>query len=129
MLTWRSKKQATVARSSTEAEYKALAAMPSELLWLKQLLRAFGVSIDSTMVLCDSKSAIQLAENPTTHERTKHIDIDCHFIREYVPTKFLKLIHVRTGQQLADLLTKALPRVKFNDLMCKLGMKDIYLPT
>lgn len=70
---WKSKKQATVARPSTEKEYRALKAVTIELLWLKQLLRSFDVSVSSIMVFCDSKSAIRLAKNPTTHDRSKHI--------------------------------------------------------
>lgn len=129
LISWRSKKQATVARSSAEAEYHALAAVTSELLWLKQLLRAFDIPLQTSMVFSDSKSAIQLAHNPTCHERSKHVDIDCHFIREHVQTGFLNLIHVKSQDQLADPLTKALPKPLFQALTSKLGILDIYLPT
>ena len=118
-----------MARSSAEAEYRAVACLTSELLWLKQLLRTFQISLDTTMLLCDSKSAIQLATNPSCTGRTKHVDIDCHFIREHVDSKFIKLIHVTTKQQLADILTKPLPKPLFQDLVSKLGITNIYLPT
>lgn len=129
LVAWKSKKQPTVARSSAEAEYRALAALTSELLWIKQLLRVFEVPITSVMIFCDSNSAIQLASNPPSHERSKHIDIDCHFIREHVGTGFLNLVYVPSHQQLVDPLTEALPRVLFQSLISKLGLLDIYLPT
>lgn len=94
LVTWKSKKQQTVARSSAEAEYRSLATLTSELLWIRQLLRAFDINIPSVMVYCDSISAIQLATNPSCNERSKHIDIDCHFIREHVSSNFIKLTHV-----------------------------------
>lgn len=78
------------------------------------------------MVMCDNKSAIQLAENPTSHECSKHIDIDCHFIRQQVASGFIKLIHLPTHQQLADVFTKPLPHSKFVAFMSKLGTLDIY---
>lgn len=83
-----SKKQETMACSSVEAEYRALAVVTSELLWLRWLLRAFEVTLSSTIVLCDNKYAIQLAVNLTTHERSKHIDIDCHFLRSMYKVDF-----------------------------------------
>ncbi|MCH82618.1 cysteine-rich RLK (RECEPTOR-like protein kinase) 8 [Trifolium medium] len=117
LITWKSKKQATVARSSAEAEYRALASVTTELLWMKQLLSDFGISVPLVKLLCDSKSPIQLAHNLTTHERTKHIDIDCHFLRQHVQSGFLNLIHVKSNQQLADCLTKPLAKVQFRDVV------------
>lgn len=128
LVSWKSKKQVTVARSSAEAEYRALATVTSELLWLKQLLRAFDIVPAGIMVLCDSQSAIQMASNPTSNERSKHIDIDCHFVREHVQSSFIKLIHVASKEQLADVLTKPIPRPLFSSLIGKLGLLDIYLP-
>lgn len=106
--------------------YRALASLTSELLWLPQLLRPFQLTIDSIMVLCGNKLAIQLAENSTSNERSKHIDIDCHFIQQHVTFGFLKLIHPPTHQQLADVFIKALPHCKFSEFICKLGALDIY---
>ena len=102
LLSWRSKKQPIVSKSSTEAEYHALSSVTSEIVWLSKLLLQFEVDVPSVMLFCDNKSAICLASNPTHHERSKHIDIDHHFIREYVQSKVVKLVHVKSQHQVAD---------------------------
>jgi len=84
LLSWRSKKQPIVSKSSTEAEYHALSSVTSEVVWLSKLLLHFEVDVSSVMLFCDNKFAICLASNPAHHERSKHIDIDHHFIREYI---------------------------------------------
>nr|KYP56849.1 Retrovirus-related Pol polyprotein from transposon TNT 1-94 [Cajanus cajan] len=84
LLSWKSVKQGTVSKSSSKSEYRALSSVASEIVWLKCLLTHFEIFIDSAMLFCDNKSAIHLASNPSHHERSKHIDIDCHFIRELV---------------------------------------------
>lgn len=129
LICWKSKKQPTVSRSSAEAEYRALAYAASELLWLKQLFRVFEIPVESVKVFSDNKSAMHLATNPLSHDRSKHVDIDVHFIREHVHSGFLRLIHVRSEHQLADPLTKAIPLPRFKQILSKLGVKDIYLPT
>ncbi|XP_020960750.1 uncharacterized protein LOC107647542 [Arachis ipaensis] len=130
LISWRSKKkQHTVSRSSAESEYRAMAAVAAELTWLKGLLSDFQVDIPSSMLFCDSQSAIHIATNPTFHERTKHIEIDCHFVRERVMAGFLNLLHVRTQYQLADVFTKPVTLAQFNNLISKFGMINIYLPT
>lgn len=106
LVAWKSKKQPTVARSSAEAEYRALTCLTTELLWLKQLFRSFEIPMLSVMVFCDSKSAIQLVSNPCSHERSKHVDIDCHFIREHVHSGIINLIHVQSQHQLHILSPK-----------------------
>lgn len=81
LISWRSKKQTVVARSSTESEYRALADTTSELLWLRWLLTDMGVSHSSATILqCDNQSAIQISHNDVFHKRTKHVEIDCHVI-------------------------------------------------
>lgn len=84
-ISWRTKKQSVVSRSSAEAEYRAMAQAASELQWLRFLLADFGLNIDTPSILyCDNKAALHIAANPVFHERTKHIEIDCHFIREKI---------------------------------------------
>ena len=129
LVSWKSKKQPTVSRSSAEAEYRALAAVASEISWLKTLLQNFEVQLDSSMVFCDSQSATHLSTNPTFHERSKHVEIDCHFIREKVANGLIKLIHVKSQHQLADLLTKPVSASQFRGLISKFGILNIYLPT
>lgn len=129
LLTWKSKKQQTVSRSSAEAEYRSLASVTCEVIWLHNLLLDFGITKQPTLLYCDNKAAIHIATNPTFHERTKHVEIDLHFVREKVENGDLKLIHVRSNHQLADLLTKALPRAAFLQLLSKMGITNIFLPS
>ncbi|KAK8933348.1 hypothetical protein KSP39_PZI015566 [Platanthera zijinensis] len=129
LITWRSKKQAVVARSSAEAEYRAMASVVSELTWLESLLTDLGVKLPSpALLLCDSQAAIHIAKNPVFHERTKHIEVDCHFIREKVQLKKIDLRHVPGTEQVADVLTKALSSTLFYQCLSKLGAYDLYAP-
>ena len=99
-----------MARSSTEAEYRAFADITFELLWLRWLLKDLGVSTSSaTTIYCDNQSAIHIAYNDVFHERTKHIKIDCHFIRYHLVYDTFKLFSVSFKDQLADIFTKSLP--------------------
>ncbi|PKU60283.1 Retrovirus-related Pol polyprotein from transposon TNT 1-94 [Dendrobium catenatum] len=97
IISWQVKKQQTVARSSTEAEYRALAAEASEVLWLRRLLVDFHLpSTAPTTIFCDNTSAIALANNPVYHARTKHIDVDCHFIRDSIRAQHIIIHHICT---------------------------------
>ncbi|KAM1661090.1 hypothetical protein EV2_004131 [Malus domestica] len=108
-ISWSSKKQQTVSRSSTEAEYRALSSTAAELDWIQQLLAFLKVSVRSTPVLfCDNLSAIALSFNPVQHQRTKHIEIDVHFVRERVARNQLIVQFVSSQEQFADILTKGL---------------------
>ena len=111
LISWRSKKQIFVACSSTEAEYRALADTTFEFLWLRWLLTDLGVSTSSaTPLYCDNQSAIHIAHNDVFHERTKHIEINCHFIRYHLVHGALKLFSVSSKDQLANIFTKSHPK-------------------
>ena len=112
-----------MARSSTEAEYRALADTTSELFWLRWLLKDLGVSTSSTTPLyCDNQSVIHIAHNDVFHERTKHIEIDCHFIRYHLVYGALKLISVSSKDQLVDIFTKSHPKGRFRTLVDNLKL-------
>ena len=130
LVSWKSKKQQTVSRSSAEAEYRSMASAVAEVTWLIGLFNELNVSIQMPItVWSDSKSAIQLAANPVFHERTKHIEIDCHFIRDKVKTGLIQTEYVHTHQQIADLLTKGLSQAQHLHLLGKLGVLNILHPS
>jgi hypothetical protein len=119
----------TVSRSSSEAEYRALASAACELQWLLYLLRDLHVTCRKPPVLfCDNQSALHIAANPVFHERTKHLDIDCHIVREKLQAGVLKLLPVNSKDQLADFFTKPLLPQPFGILLSKLGLLDLYQP-
>ncbi|KAI0530737.1 hypothetical protein KFK09_000285 [Dendrobium nobile] len=121
IISWQVKKQTTVARSSTEAEYRALATKASEIIWLRRLLEDFHIpQKEPTTVFCDNTSAIALANNPVFHARTKHIEVDCHFIRDCIRTKQISVHHICTEDQLADIFTKPLSNFRFKQMATKL---------
>ncbi|CAO2825118.1 unnamed protein product [Amaranthus hypochondriacus] len=120
---WKSKKQSTVSRSSSEAEYRAMASAASEVTWAVRLLEELGVcNLKPVTLHCDNMSALNIAHNPVLHDRTKHIEIDCHFTREKVMDGLLQLTYLPTSSQLADVFTKILPSSHFQTLLAKLGM-------
>ncbi|RVX15531.1 Retrovirus-related Pol polyprotein from transposon RE1 [Vitis vinifera] len=129
LVTWRSKKQSVEARSSAKAEYRALAQGICEGIWIKRVLSELGQTSSSPiLMMCDNQAVISIAKNPVHHDRTKHVEIDRHFITEKVTSETVKLNYVPTKHQTADILTKALPRPNFEDLTCKLRLYDIYSP-
>ncbi|KAL1204160.1 Retrovirus-related Pol polyprotein from transposon RE2 [Cardamine amara subsp. amara] len=128
-VSWKTRKQKTVSRSSAEAEYRAIAMLVQELIWLKRMLLTLGVLHPQSMIVfCDSKSAIYIATNPVFHERTKHIELDLHFVRDEVLTRNILLRHVDSKSQLADVLTKAIGRDGFEIFRSKLGIRNLYAP-
>ncbi|TYK26799.1 putative mitochondrial protein [Cucumis melo var. makuwa] len=129
LISWRSKKQSVVSRSSTESEYCALADATTELLWFRWLLADMGVPQQGpTLLHCDNRSVIQIAHNDVFHERTKHIENGCHFIRHHLLSNTLLLQPVSTTGQPADIFTKALPSTCFNQLLTKLKLTDTLPP-
>lgn len=129
-VSWRTKKQDIVSHSSAEAEYRVMAAALRELKWMKRLVADLGVVHTSPMELfCECKSAIYIATNPVFHERTKHIESDCHSVRDAVRDKLIVTRHVRTTEQLADVLTKSLDTSSHNYLLSKFGLCNLHAPT
>ncbi|KAJ9564443.1 hypothetical protein OSB04_000409 [Centaurea solstitialis] len=123
LISWRSKKQSLTARSSTEAEYRALADTSQELIWLRWLLSDMSApQLSPTLLWCDNTSAIQIAHNDFFHERTKHIEIDCHFVRQHVVRKTIQLQSISTDDQPADIFTKAHLPGRFRELVSKLNL-------
>jgi histone deacetylase 1/2 len=123
LVSWSSRKQPTVSRSSTEAEYKAIANGTAEVTWLQSVLRELGIYQAKAHVLwCDNLGATFLTTNPVFHARTKHIEIDFHFVREMVSAGALKVRFISTRDQLADIFTKALSRETFERLKYGLNL-------
>ncbi|XP_043704477.1 uncharacterized mitochondrial protein AtMg00810-like [Telopea speciosissima] len=126
LLSWTSRKQKTVARSSTESEYKALADATAELIWLEALFKELHCPIRSSPILwCDNLGATYLTANPVFHARTKHIEIDFHFVRERVASRNLSVQFISTADQLADIFTKALPTARFQFMRDKLKVRQV----
>ena len=124
-ISWKCKKQDSISKSSTEAEYRAMSAACSEIIWLRGLLSELGFSQSQpTPLHADNTSAIQIAANPVYHERTKHIEVDCHSIRDAYDRRIITLPHVSTSVQTADIFTKSLTRQRHNFLISKLMLVD-----
>ncbi|KAK4386523.1 Retrovirus-related Pol polyprotein from transposon TNT 1-94 [Sesamum angolense] len=124
IFSWASKKQATVAQSSAEAEYIAAAATSNQAIWLRRILEDIGEKQEEpTTIYCDNKSAIAITKNPVQHSRTKHIDIKYHSLREATTRGEIELKYCSIEEQLADIFTKALQRNKFEELRIKIGVR------
>ncbi|KAK5785838.1 hypothetical protein PVK06_040459 [Gossypium arboreum] len=123
LISWKSKKQCTVSKSSAEVEYRSMTAVTSELVWVSGLFKELEISVtEPVRLFCDNKAALQIAANPVYHERTKHIEIDCHFVREKIQG-LITTEYVSTIDQLADVMTKALGSQQHSHLISKLGLK------
>jgi hypothetical protein len=115
LVSWKSQRQTTVATSSTESEYMAQFAATQEAMWLRELLKGLNyLEPGPTTIYQDNQGAIALARNPVYHSRTKHIDIKYHFIREQLEIECIELCFVGTENMKADMMTKDLPRIKFD---------------
>ena len=116
-------------RSSAEAKYRALASATCELQWLVYLLEDLHVQCTRTAApYGDNQSALHIAANPVFHEHTKHLDIDCHIVREKSQSGLMRLLLVSSLDQRADIFTKALSFKSFTNFLPKLGMQDIFQP-
>ncbi|EOY08968.1 Uncharacterized protein TCM_024268 [Theobroma cacao] len=129
LVLWKSKKQNVVSRSSAKSEYKAMAQTVCEAVFMYQLLSEVGLkSFLPAKLLCDNQAALHIASNPVFHERNKHIEIDCHFVREKIQHKFISTRYVKTEDQLGDIFTNALNGPQVDYIRSKLGMINIYAP-
>jgi hypothetical protein len=116
-----------VALSSAEAKFRGMVKGLCELLWLRRLLSEISFASNSEMNLyCDNKAAIKISQNPIQYDRTKHIEIDQHFIKQNLEEKVICFPFVRLEDQLADMFTKAVSNKNFHSSLDKLGIKDIF---
>ena len=123
LISWSAKKQPTVARSSTEAEYRSLANIAADISWICKLLVDVGLQLPCPpKIWCDNISAISLAKNPIFHARTKHVEIDYHYIREKVLSKAVSVHFISTQAQIANICTKSLSKTRFHLLRDKLSL-------
>lgn len=128
-ISWKSKKQSVVARSSAEAEYRAMAMTSCEVTWLISLLKDLGFkTLPTTQLHCDNKAALAIAANPVQHERTKHVEIDCHFVRDQINAGLLQTSYVPSSEQVADLFTEVVPVSQHQHLLHKLGASTMSPP-
>ena len=124
LVSWSSKLQPTLSRSSAEVEYRGVANVVSESCWLRNLLLELHCPVTkATIVYCDNVSAIYLSGNLVQHQRTKHIEMDIHFVREKVVRGQVRVFHVPSRCQIADIFTKGLPGVLFDDFRDSLSVR------
>ncbi|PRQ18867.1 putative RNA-directed DNA polymerase [Rosa chinensis] len=120
LISWSSKKQSGVSRSSTETEYRQLAYTAAHISWLRALFRDLCIPLQSPTLWCDNISAISLASNPVFHTRTRHVEVDYHYIREKVVRKEIQVAYICSQDQIADIFTKGLSSSRFHYLLSKL---------
>jgi len=130
LVTWKSKKQNVVALSSAEGEFRGMTKGLCEILWIKGLLKKLGCLIEIKIKMyCDNKAAITIANNLVQHDRTKHVEIYKHFIKQKLDEKTMIFSFVRSEDQLADILTKVVSSKVFHCSLNKLGIRDIFVLT
>ncbi|GKA26225.1 ribonuclease H-like domain-containing protein [Tanacetum coccineum] len=130
LLSWSSKRQPTLSCSSAEANYRGVANVVAETCWLRNLLRELHTPLSSaTLVYCDNVSAVNLSCNPVQHQRTKHIEIDIHFVCDLVAAGQVRVLHVSSRYQFADIFTKGLPSTLFEEFRTSLSVWCPIAPT
>jgi len=121
-VSWKATLQATVALSTTEAEYMAISEAVKEAIWVRQLVGELVQEEQEIVIYCDSQSAIHLTKNQMFHDRTKHIDIRYHFVRDVISGGDIVIKKINTADNPADMLTKALPQTKFHHCQDLVGL-------
>ncbi|GJV92323.1 ribonuclease H-like domain-containing protein [Tanacetum coccineum] len=130
LLSWSSKRQPTLSRSSAEAEYRGVANAVPKTCWLRNLLRELHTPLSfATLVYCDNVSAVYLSSNLVQHQRTKHIEIDIHFVRDLVAAGQVRVLHVPSRYQYADIFTKGMPSTLFEEFRISLSVRCPPAPT
>jgi hypothetical protein len=125
MISWYSKKQIPMALSTAEAEYIALCVAVHESVWLRKLLAdLFGHEMDSTVIHCDNQRCVKLSENLVFHDKSKHIEIQYHYIEDMVQRKVVHVQYLSTHEQVVDVFTKPLARAKFEYFRERLGLAE-----
>ncbi|KAL2232558.1 UNVERIFIED_CONTAM: Retrovirus-related Pol polyprotein from transposon RE2 [Sesamum indicum] len=126
LVPWKTKKQSTVSRSTAESEYRSLASTVCELRWVSYILSDFNIPVMLPIDLfCDNKAALHILANPVFHERTKHIKLDCHLVRDAYKDGFISPSFIPGFQQLADVFTKSIPLKPFLSITSKLGLVSL----
>lgn len=120
-ISWKSNKQIVIARSSAEAENRAMALTECDVSWLDALLKDLGIkNLPPTLLKCDNQAALAIAANPVLHEKTKHVKIDCHYVRDKINDGSIEIAHVSSKDQVADILTKIPPVNQHQHILAKL---------
>ena len=129
LISWKSKEQDVVARSSAEAEYRVMTLATCELIWLKHLLQELRFGKDEQIkLISDNQAALHISSNLVFHERINHIEVDCHYIREKIASGCMTTSFVNSNDQLADIFTKSLRGSRIKYICDKLGTFDLYAP-
>jgi hypothetical protein len=123
MTSWKSRKQSSISLSTTEAEYIDACSVNCESIWIQKLLIGlFDLDMEATVILCDNQTCIKMKNNHVFHDKSKNIEIQYHYIRDMVQRGAIKIQYVGTDEQVADVLTKPLSRVKFENFRDNLGI-------